>query len=71
VPTDYVRLRFLKPHAVYRKGDIIQYPQGPAKSLLIAGICELVRNEQPLLETAMVESRATETADAPRRRKKR
>lgn len=69
MPADHVSLRFLRPHAAYRKGDIITYPRGPAKSLLIAGICELVREELPLVETATVERRS-ETADNPRRRRK-
>lgn len=67
MPPDYVRLRFLRPHGAYRKGDIISYPRGPAKSLVISGDCEYVREEPQLLEVAMVEQR-TETADAPRRR---
>ena len=67
MPADHVRLRFLRPYGVYRRGDIIQYPAGPAKSLLIAQVCEIVREEPQLLEVAMVEQRA-ETADAPRRR---
>jgi len=65
---DHVRLRFLRPHAAYRKGDIIEYPRGPAKSLVIAGACEIVVEERQLLEVAMVERRDVETADAQRRR---
>lgn len=65
---DHVRLRFLRPHGAYRKGDIITYPRGPAKSLLVAGAVELVRDEPQLLEVAMVENRGVETADAPKRR---
>lgn len=68
MPADHVRLRFLRPHGAYRKGDIIEYPRGPAKSLVIAGACELVRDEPQLLEVAMVENRGTETADTTRRR---
>ena len=65
---DHVRLRFLRPHGAYRKGDIIAYPRGPAKSLVIAGACELVRDEPQLLEVAVAERRNVETADAPVRR---
>ena len=54
----------------YSKGAVIEYPAGPAKSLLATGGVELVQEpQQPLLEVAMVESRGNaETADAPRRR---
>lgn len=68
MPADYVKLRFVRPSGVYRVGDMIDYPRGPAKTLLDAGTVELVRDDQPLLEVAMVEHRAAETADAPRRR---
>lgn len=68
MPTDYVKLRFVRPSGVYRVGDEIDYPRGPAKSLVAAGTVELVRDDQQLLEVAMVENRAVETADAPRRR---
>ena len=72
MPLDHVKLRFIRPHGAYRKGDIIDYPRGPAKSLVIAGICDLVGQEQPLLEAAVVEHRNVETADArPRRKKQR
>ena len=71
MPADYCKLRFLRPHSAYRKGDVIDYPRGPAKSLVIAGICELVGQELPLLEEAVVERRNVETADAKRGRKKR
>lgn len=71
VPADYCKLRFLRPHAAYRKGDVIDYPRGPGKSLVLAGICELVGQELPLLEAAVVEHRNVETADAKRGRKKR
>lgn len=65
---DHVRLRFLRPHGAYRKGDIIEYPRGPAKSLVIAGACEIVRDEPQLLEVATAERRNVETADQPMRR---
>lgn len=71
MPIDHVKLRFIRPHGAYRKGDIIDYPRGPAKSLLLAGICEPLVEEQPLLEVSVVEHRNVETADARPRRKKR
>ena len=52
MPEDHVRLRFLRPYGVYRKGDIITYPKGPAKSLMAAGAVELVRDDPQLLEVA-------------------
>lgn len=67
---DHVRLRFVRPHGAYRRGDIIEYPAGPAKTLVAAGACELVVEDRQLLEVAMVERREVETADAPRRRRK-
>lgn len=65
---DHVRLRFIRSAMGYRKGDIIQYPAGPAKALIARSMVELVTDEQPLLEVAMVERRDVQTADAPRRR---
>lgn len=70
MPDDQVTLRFLRPHGVYRKGDTITYPRGPAKSLLMAGIVEVMPEERQLLEVAMNEHRGVETADAPKRRRK-
>ena len=71
MPVDHIKMRFLRPHAAYRKGDVIEYPRGPGKSLVLAGICEVVDQELPLLESAVVERRNVETADARPRRKKR
>ena len=66
---DHVLLRFTRSMHGYSKGAVIEYPRGPAKSLLATGAVELVSEpEQPLLEVAMTERRAVETADAPRRR---
>lgn len=67
---DHVLLRFTRSMGGYNKGAIIEYPSGPAKTLLATGSVELVQErEQPLLETAMVEQRSSvETTDAPRRR---
>ena len=50
---------------------MIEYPRGPAKSLLLAGICEPLVEEQPLLEAAVVEHRNVETADAKMRRRRK
>ena len=66
-----MKLRFVRPHGAYRKGDVIEYPRGPAKSLLLAGICEPLVEEQPLLEAAVVEHRNVETADAKMRRRRK
>lgn len=68
---DHMKLRFVRPHGAYRKGDVIEYPRGPAKSLLLAGICEPLVEEQPLLEAAVVEHRNVETADAKMRRRRK
>lgn len=67
---DHVRLRFVRSAMGYRKGDCIEYPKGPAKALVARGLVELVADEAPLLEVAMVERRDVQTADAPRRRRK-
>jgi hypothetical protein len=68
---DQSRIRFAKPFRAYRRGDVIVMDRGPAKSLVLSGYAELVADEQPLLEAAVVERRDIETADAPRRRKRR
>ena len=66
---DHVLLRFTRSMNGYSRGAVIEYPAGPAKSLLATGGVELVHEQQPLLEVAMIESRGNvETADAPRRR---
>lgn len=67
---DHVLLRFTRSMRGYTKGAVIEYPAGPAKSLLATGGVELVSEpQQPLLEVAMVERRSdVQTADAPRRR---
>lgn len=67
---DHVRLRFLKSAMGYSKGQVIQYPRGPAKALIVRELVEIVEDDQPLLEVAMVEHRDVQTADAPRRRRK-
>lgn len=67
---DHVRLRFLRSVMGYRRGEVIEYPGGPAKALIARGLVEIVADEPQLLEVAMVERRA-ETADAPQRKKRR
>jgi len=68
--SDRVKVQFLRPFRVYRKGDVIDMDQGPAKSWMVAGIVTPVLEEQRVIEEAVVERRA-ETADVPRRRKRR
>ena len=68
MPLDHVKLRFVRSVRGYRKGDIIEYPRGPAKSLLATGDVELVQEEPQLLEVAMVERPEVRTADDQRRR---
>lgn len=67
---DHVKLRFTKSAMGYRKGDVIEYPKGPAKALMARDLVELVPDGPGLLEVAMAENRNVETADAPRRRRK-
>jgi hypothetical protein len=50
---------------------VIVMDKGPAKSLVLHGYAVNHVEEQPLLEVATVERRDVETADAPRRRKRR
>lgn len=72
MPPDYVKLRFVRQHGSYRQGDVIDYPRGPAKSLIAAGSCEyFVEPQRRLVEEAVAERRNVETADAPRRRGRR
>lgn len=65
---DWVRVRFLRPFGAYRRGDVISYPIGPARSWLAIGLVERVEEEQQLLEQATAQRRGVETADARRRR---
>jgi len=68
--SDRIKVQFARPFRVYRKGDVIEMDRGPAKSWMIAGIVTPVLEEQRLIEEAVLEHRA-ETADVPRRRKRR
>jgi hypothetical protein len=69
--TDRIRIRFLRPYRAYRKGDVIEMDRGQAKGWVVAGIVELVGEQQPELEVAVAERRDVETADATPRRKRR
>jgi hypothetical protein len=68
---DQSRIRFVRPYQAYRRGDVIVMDKGPAKSLVLHGYAVQHVEELPLLEVATVEHRDVETADAPRRRKRR
>jgi hypothetical protein len=68
---DQSRIRFVRPYQAYRRGDVIVMDKGPAKSLVLHGYAVEHVEEQPLLEVATAEHRDVETADAPRRRKRR
>jgi hypothetical protein len=68
---DQARIRFVRPYQAYRRGDVIVMDKGPAKSLVLHGYAVQHVEDQPLLEVATVERRDVETADAPRRRKRR
>jgi len=68
---DQARIRFVQPYQAYRRGDVIVMDKGPAKSLVLHGYAVQHVEELPLLEVATVEHRDVETADAPRRRKRR
>jgi len=68
---DQSRIRFVRPYQAYRRGDVIVMDRGPAKSLVLHGYAVEHVEELPLLEVATAEHRDVETADAPRRRKRR
>ena len=68
---DQTRIRFTRPYQAYRRNDVIVMDRGPAKSLVAYGYAAYVVEDQPLLEVAAVEQRDVQTADAPRRRKRR
>jgi hypothetical protein len=68
---DQSRIRFVRPYQAYRRGDVIVMDRGPAKSLILHGYAVNHVEELPLLEVATAEHRDVETADAPRRRKRR
>jgi len=67
---DRMKVRFVRPYRVYRKGDVIDMDRGPAKGWIVSGIVEPVQQEQRLIEEAMVEHRS-ETADLPQRRRRK
>lgn len=70
--SDRIKVRFLRPFRVYRRGDVIEMDRGPAKSWVASGIVGLAVEESlPLLETAVAENHEVRTADLPRRRKRK
>jgi len=71
MPSDRISVLFVRPFQAYRRGDVIEMDRGPARSWMAAGIVVPVVNQEALLEVAAVEHRNVETADAPRRRKRR
>lgn len=68
--SDRIKVQFLRAFRVYRKGDVIEMDRGPAKSWMLAGVVAPLEQEQRVIEEAIVERRA-ETADAPRRRRRK
>jgi hypothetical protein len=66
-----MQIRFIRPYQAYRRGDVITMDRGPAKSLVLHGYAVQHVEDQQLLEVATVERRDIETADEPRRRKRR
>ena len=68
--SDRIKVQFLRPFRAYRRGDVIEMDRGPAKSWVLAGVVAPVGQEQRLIEEATGEGRA-ETADAPRRRRRK
>jgi len=68
--SDRIKVQFLRPFRAYRKGDVIEMDRGPAKSWVLAGVVVPFEQEQRVIEDAMVERRA-ETADEPRRRRRK
>jgi hypothetical protein len=66
-----MQIRFIRPYQAYRRGDTITMDRGPAKSLVLHGYAMEHVEEQQLLEVATVERRDIQTADEPRRRKRR
>ena len=66
--SDRIKVRFLRPFRVYKRGDVVEMDRGPARGWIASEIVAPVDDEQQLLEVAMVEHRGVETADAPKRR---
>ena len=71
MPSDRISVRFIRPFRAYRRGDVIEMDRGPARGWITAGIVVPAEDEQRLIEVAAIERRDVETADAPRRRKRR
>lgn len=68
---DRIKVRFVRPFRAYKRGDVIEMDRGPARSWIASEIVSPVDESQQLLEVAVAEHRNVETADAPRRRKRR
>lgn len=64
-----MKVRFLKPLRVYRKGDIVDLGGGEANVLIARQIVEPYA-EPPLLETASVASEVRTAAVEPKRRRR-
>lgn len=64
-----IRVRFLRPFRVYKRGDVVEMEPGHARAWVTAGI--VAADPEPrLVETSTVEVR-TEAADATPRRRRR
>lgn len=68
---DRIKVRFVRPFRAYKRGDVIEMDRGPARGWIASEIVAPVVEAQQLLEVAVAEHRNVETADAPRRRKRR
>jgi len=65
-----MRVKFVKPHGVYRPGDVIDAGGGVGNMLCLRGVA-VPEPQQPLLEAAVVD-REARTADVrPKRRRRR
>lgn len=66
-----MRIRMLKPHLAYKRGEIVDLPPTQAETMVTWEQAEYVRDETRLLvETAALDQHA-ETAEAtPRKRRK-
>lgn len=63
-----MKIRFVKPHGVYRRGSTIDLDDGPANELLRRGIA-VIEPQQELLETASVDVQSRKADLTPRRKR--
>ena len=68
------RLEFVRPYQTYKRGQVVNLPQGIARSLTLSGIAKVVPDD-PQFEFAVTQEPVAEVAIAPaakaaRRRKK-